>query len=69
MKNKLLILFFITITTSVYAQPGSLDPSFNPTDTGFGNGDGANSDIRSIAKQVDGKIIIGGSFTEYNGFV
>jgi uncharacterized delta-60 repeat protein len=62
-------LFFIPITFSVYAQPGSLDLSFNPTDTGFGNGDGANSDIRSIAKQVDGKIIIGGSFTEYNGFV
>ena len=69
MKKLLLPLFFITITLSVYAQPGSLDPSFNTTDTGLGNGDGANSDIRSIAKQVDGKIIIGGSFTKYNGFV
>jgi uncharacterized delta-60 repeat protein len=39
---------------------GSLDGSFNP-------GGGANSDISSIAYQPDGKVLIGGNFTAYNG--
>ena len=39
---------------------GSLDTSFNP-------GTGANSDIRSVAVQTDGKVIIGGNFTLVNG--
>ena len=41
---------------------GSLDAGFNP-------GTGANSIIRSTAIQSDGKIIIGGTFTLYNGIV
>jgi uncharacterized delta-60 repeat protein len=41
---------------------GSLDASFNP-------GAGANNVVRSIAIQLDGKIIIGGAFTIYNGIV
>ena len=36
-------------------------------DTGFTTGSGANSNVRSIAIQPDGKIIIGGSFTTFNG--
>jgi len=39
---------------------GSLDTSFNP-------GTGANSAVRTIKLQSDGKIIIGGDFTSYNG--
>jgi len=39
---------------------GSLDATFNP-------GTGANQYIRSTAVQADGKIIIGGAFTSYNG--
>jgi len=39
---------------------GGLDASFNP-------GTGANSLIQSIAIQTDGKILIGGDFTSYNG--
>jgi uncharacterized delta-60 repeat protein len=39
---------------------GSLDASFNP-------GTGANERVRTIAIQSDGKIIIGGFFTSYNG--
>jgi uncharacterized delta-60 repeat protein len=39
---------------------GSLDTGFNP-------GSGANNEVHSIALQVDGKSIIGGSFTSYNG--
>lgn len=39
---------------------GSLDTSFNP-------GTGANSRIHALAIQTDGKILIGGFFTNYNG--
>jgi uncharacterized delta-60 repeat protein len=39
---------------------GSLDTSFNP-------GNGASSIIYAIALQPDGKILIGGSFTTFNG--
>ena len=38
----------------------SLDTSFDP-------GSGANSDINSMALQSDGKILVGGAFTSYNG--
>lgn len=39
---------------------GSLDTSFDP-------GTGADSDVTVLALQNDGKVIIGGSFTVYNG--
>ena len=39
---------------------GTLDTSFNP-------GSGANSKIGMVSLQSDGKIIIGGTFTNYNG--
>ncbi len=39
---------------------GSLDATFNP-------GTGTNYEINSIALQTDGKILIGGLFTDYNG--
>lgn len=39
---------------------GSLDESFTP-------GTGTNSEIRAIALQPDGKILIAGDFTSYNG--
>ncbi|MBL0025188.1 MAG: delta-60 repeat domain-containing protein [Saprospiraceae bacterium] len=41
---------------------GSLDASFNP-------GTGANNSIFTITIQDDGKIIIGGEFTSYNGVI
>ena len=39
---------------------GSLDPSFNP-------GSGANWQVLSSVVQADGKVLIGGVFTSYNG--
>ncbi|HNP53464.1 MAG TPA: delta-60 repeat domain-containing protein, partial [Ferruginibacter sp.] len=40
---------------------GSLDASFNP------GGAGADGSVNKIALQADGKIILAGSFTQYNG--
>jgi uncharacterized delta-60 repeat protein len=39
---------------------GTIDPIFNP-------GAGPNSDVRTIVRQTDGKILIGGIFTTING--
>jgi uncharacterized delta-60 repeat protein len=45
---------------------GTLDASFN-TGTGFNNVPGYSSNVRSCSIQPDGKIIIGGEFTSYDG--
>jgi uncharacterized delta-60 repeat protein len=39
---------------------GSLDSGFNP-------GSGADSTVASVAVQADGRVLIGGAFTQYNG--
>jgi uncharacterized delta-60 repeat protein len=39
---------------------GSLDSSFKP-------GTGANDSVRAVAIQLDGRIVIGGQFTDYDG--
>jgi uncharacterized delta-60 repeat protein len=50
-----------------FAQPGTNDATFNPGDLGLGLGDGPNGTVNSIALQTDGKILIGGAFSTYNG--
>jgi uncharacterized delta-60 repeat protein len=49
-------------------QPGTLDPAFNPSDAGFGLGDGTNGGaVFAMARQPDGKVIIAGQFGWHNG--
>jgi uncharacterized delta-60 repeat protein len=62
MKRKLLLIILSVFLgyNFTYSQPGSLDLSFNV-------GSGANSTVYATAIQNDGKIILGGGFTEYNG--
>ena len=68
MKTKLpLFILFVLLTFSVYSQDGTNDSSFNSTDVGFGFGDGPNLKVICTAQQSDGKLIIGGEFTMYNG--
>jgi uncharacterized delta-60 repeat protein len=70
MKNKTFFLAMLLITVLSFnakAQSGANDPTFNPTDVGFGFGDGANNSVSTTAIQSDGKIIIGGNFSSYNG--
>ncbi len=58
--KKIILLTLILFSTSFFGQPGTIDLSFNP-------GTGANDNINSISLQNDGKIIIVGDFTSYNG--
>lgn len=67
LKKTLLCAGAVCVTAALSGQDGSLDPTFNPGDTGFGQGDGANiSPMSACLVQTDGKILIGGSFTTYN---
>lgn len=59
--HTLIISSLLFLTCSVFAQaPGSRDTGFNP-------GIGPDNFVYSNALQMDGKIIIAGSFTSYNG--
>lgn len=67
MRVQLSFLACIFLIQQVNAQAGAIDNTFNTADLGFGNGDGAFGLVRSTNLQADGKVIIGGDFTEYNG--
>ncbi|MFT4689948.1 MAG: putative delta-60 repeat protein, partial [Limisphaerales bacterium] len=58
------ILFILFLTTEcsskLCAAPGDLDASFDPS-TGAGN------QVYSVRAQTDGRFVIGGLFTSYNG--
>lgn len=67
MRKTLYLIVILFSIYKLYGQTGSLDQSFNSNDIGFGYGDGPNQMVRTITVQADGKIIIGGDFTTYNG--
>lgn len=64
-----LFLCLTLILSCLYGkgQAGTLDQTFNPSDHGFGKGDGPENILESVAVQADGKIFIGGIFMTYNG--
>jgi uncharacterized delta-60 repeat protein len=68
MKKLLSTLLFFLITLFSFAQDGTNDPTFNTFDDGtYGDGTGFNSVVYSTSIQPDGKIIVGGQFTSFNG--
>lgn len=67
MKKLVSFLICLLFAVGLYAQPGAIDLTFNPGDLGFGHGDGPNNYVEALANQPDGKILIGGIFTNYNG--
>lgn len=68
MKTLCLLSFTAVLHASAcIAQLGSIDPTFNSADLGFGYGDGPDF-ARRIVVQPDGKILLAGT-TAYNGVV
>jgi len=65
--KKIIIISFLFSILFINAQPGTIDPTFNPTDNGSGVGIGADQYIYKMAIQQDGKILINGGFTTFNG--
>jgi len=62
---KKIYLFLFTLLSVVnYSIIAQTDANI---DTSFNSGTGFNNDVNAIATQTDGKIIIGGSFTTYQG--
>ena len=49
----------LSILKIVHAQPGTIDPTFNPGDVGNGYGDGPNG-MNVQVVLPDGKLMIGG---------
>ena len=67
MKNIILITLALLVPLVGIAQVGTRDPTFNSAMLKYGNGTGLSSSVYAIAIQSDGKILIGGAFTTYNG--
>lgn len=66
MKKHLLITYILIIYGfTAYAQPGTIDLTFNSANVGPNN----LGKISTTSIQSDGKIIIGGSFISYNGTI
>lgn len=64
------LLFVLQVFASTtLAQFYNVDPTFNSLDAGFGMGDGPDNQIYTTSLQTDGKIIIGGAFTNYNSII
>lgn len=60
MKKLYALLLALPIAASALAQPGTLDATFDPLG-------GPNDWVNCMVEQPDGKILIGGDFTSYNG--
>ncbi|MHB0755877.1 BspA family leucine-rich repeat surface protein [Polaribacter sp. M15] len=64
MKKRLLTLiftFYVLLSLGQSISAGSVDESFNISGTGFSAG------VKTLATQTDGKILVGGTFSSYNG--
>ena len=60
-------VFFIFFFTNVaFSQQGKSDVTFNTYDDGL-LGDGFDGIVRTVALQTDGKLIVGGEFSNFNG--
>jgi uncharacterized delta-60 repeat protein len=66
MKSKILLIIFSVSICFAYGQAGSNDTTFNVIDDGI-KGYGPNGPINKTALQPDGKRIIVGDFTSFNG--
>lgn len=67
MKNAI-TLFLIFLTQITFAQSGTVDLTFNPSDIGYGNGvSGDTKLIQKVKRLSDGKILLVGIFDKFMG--
>ncbi|MEI6945987.1 MopE-related protein [Paraflavisolibacter sp. H34] len=66
MRHILFVLLFLSFRWAS-AQPGTLDATFNSSDIGFGQGDGPNDALNKTVVLSNGKILMVGDFTSYDG--
>lgn len=68
-KNYLLISIVIFSFLKTIAQPGTIDNTFNPLDSGYWKGNSLNNAITGSVIQPDGKTVVVGYFSRYNDIV
>ncbi len=69
-KTFLSITLLLGLSMNILAQSGANDPTFNTFDNGtFGDGSGFDRSVMTTCIQPDGKIIVGGDFYNYDGFL
>ncbi|MBK5285232.1 MAG: hypothetical protein JJE25_07490, partial [Bacteroidia bacterium] len=71
MKKIYSVLIAFIVSVNAFSQSAAIDVSFNTSDIGFANGDGAVAGISTAVNasvfQSDGKLVIVGDFIKYNG--
>ena len=60
------VLFIFLFINVAFSQQGKSDVTFNTYDDGL-LGDGFDGTVRTVALQTDGKLIVGGDFSNFNG--
>ncbi len=65
-KNIFLIIGIFFLLPVAFGQPGTIDATFNPLDSGFWKGNGLNGNITASFVQNDGKFIVAGNFSMFN---
>ncbi|RYD86600.1 MAG: hypothetical protein EOP50_22170, partial [Sphingobacteriales bacterium] len=59
------VIFFLFVQLAASAQPGSLDPAFNPGDNVPAHI--LDNNVLAVAVQPDGKVLLAGTFNSYGG--
>jgi len=67
MRVRSLLLALVFPTMSLLAQSVGVDPTFNAADPGFNYGGAFNNAVSEVIELPDGKLLVCGWFTEYNG--
>ncbi len=67
MRISTLLSILLIASLQSFSQVGNNDPTFNTIDTGNGGVYGFNNNVYVVATQSDGKIVVGGNFTSFNG--
>ena len=67
MRPGLFLFSILLLATRPFAQTVSVDPTFNIADRGFNYGGAFNGPVRDVIVMSDGRSLICGGFTEYNG--
>ena len=60
------LLFIFLFINVAFSQQGKSDVTFNTYDDGL-LGDGFDGTVRTVSVQTDGKLIVGGEFSNFNG--
>lgn len=62
----IIVAFNFSLPNFAYSQQGKVDLAFNTFDDGL-QGDGFDNTVRIVSLQIDGRLIVGGDYLNFNG--